>query len=306
MSVCAAAFGMWRTQIWKLLENDDMALFSGLNTRQSSERTGMKAAMNIHCKNSLMEVIELQIIPRLVDSHPAFGPSKAQNFGTDFDPDAAEIAAFARICIETHPEVATQRIEQWVQRGCSMDDIFLKLITPVARHLGWMWEEDEADFSQVSIGLIRLQQITHQLGYSYQSGPQCAGRVRRLMIGSAPGSQHLLGLSIVSEFFRKGGWEVVVEIADTESALLEAVQSEWFDLVGLSVGLIEQLPSLADLIAQLKRASRNSKVPVILGGPAFLNSVMQGPELGADGISVNAADAVTLGSMLVELPAIEA
>jgi hypothetical protein len=47
----------------------------------------------------------------------------------------------------------------------------------------------------VSLGLIRLQQIPHMLGYTYQSGPRSAGVVRRMMIGSAPGSQHLLGLS---------------------------------------------------------------------------------------------------------------
>jgi methanogenic corrinoid protein MtbC1 len=246
-----------------------------------------------------MEVIELQIIPRLVDSHPAFGPSIVQKSVEKFDPDASEIAAFARMCVHEQPKTAAQRIEQWVQHGYAIDDIFLKLIAPVARHLGWMWEQDEVDFSQVSLGLICLQQITHQLGYSYQSGPLCAGGVRRMMIGSAPGSQHLLGLSIVAEFFRKDGWEVVVEIADNQSALLDAVRSEWFDLVGLSVGLLEQLSSLPDLIGQLKHASRNENVPVILGGAAFLNTDTQLPELGAEGISTGADEAVKLGNLLV-------
>jgi methanogenic corrinoid protein MtbC1 len=280
-----------------------MAIFGDMNSGHSTESIRLKAAMNIHCKNSLKEVIELQIIPRLVDSHPAFGPSIVQNSIEKFDPDSSEIAAFARICVHDQPQAAAQRVEQWVQHGYAIDDILLKLIAPVARHLGWMWEQDEVDFSQVSLGLISLQQITHQLGYSYQSGPLCAGGVRRMMIGSAPGSQHLLGLSIVAEFFRKDGWEVVVEIADTQSALLDAIRSEWFDLVGLSVGLLEQLPSLPDLIGQLKHASRNANVPVILGGAAFMGSDTQGLELGADGISVDAADAVMLGNLLVELPA---
>jgi methanogenic corrinoid protein MtbC1 len=276
-----------------------MAIFGGLNSGQSSESRGPKAVMNAYCKNSLMDVIELQIIPRLVDSHPAFGPSKVPKANVKFEPDSQEIASFARMCVSEPPRAATQRIDQWVQDGCAVDDIFLKLIAPVARHLGWMWEQDEADFSQVSLGLIRLQQITHRLGYSYQSGPLRAGGVRRLMMGSAPGSQHLLGLSIVAEFFRKDGWDVVVEIADTQSALLEAVGSEWFDLVGLSVGLLEQLPSVPDLIAQLKKASRNANVPVILGGAAFLGSGIQLPELGAEGISTDAADAVMLANLLV-------
>ena len=279
-----------------------MAIFSGANSGQSSEPVGLKAAMNIHCKNSLMEVIELQIIPRLVDSHPALATLKFASSVFKFELDTAEITEFARMCVQEPAHVTTQRVEQWVQFGYTVDDIFLKLIAPVARHLGWMWEQDEADFSQVSLGLIRLQQITHELGYSYQSGPQIAGGVRRMMIGSAPGSQHLLGLSIVAEFFRKAGWEVVVEIADSQSALLQAVGSEWFDLVGLSVGLVEQLPIVPDLIAQMKRASKNAKVPLILGGPAFFVSNVTASELDADGISLDAADAVTLGNQLVKLP----
>jgi methanogenic corrinoid protein MtbC1 len=278
----------------------DSGNLGSLVSGQPSEKIAAKVAMDVHCKNSLMEVIELQIIPRLVDSHLASGLPRVQKRFTQFNPDSGEIASFSRMCI--HGQAVSQRVEQWVQQGCAIDDIFLKLVAPVARHLGWMWEQDEADFSQVSLGLIRLQQITHQLGYSYQSGPLCAGAVRRMMIGSAPGSQHLLGLSIVAEFFRKDAWDVVVEIADNQSALLQAVANEWFDLVGLSVGLCEQLPSLAELIAKLKAASKNPDVPVILGGTAFLGCEMQGPELGADGISTNAADAVMLGNLLVEPP----
>ncbi len=70
------------------------------------------------------------------------------------------------------------------------------LIAVAARHMGWMWEQDAADFSQVTLGLMRLQHIAHRLGYAYRSGLQAAGRVRRMVIGSAPGSQHLLGLSV--------------------------------------------------------------------------------------------------------------
>jgi methanogenic corrinoid protein MtbC1 len=280
-----------------------MAITGELISGRQHQSYGLKAAMNSYCKNSLLEVIELQIIPRLVDSHPALGPLTVQKHSLVFDPDPLEIAAFAQLCIQAHPKAPAQRIEQWVQQGFAIDDIFLKLIAPVARHLGWMWEQDDVDFSQVSLGLIRLQQITHMLGYTYQSGPRSAGVVRRMMIGSAPGSQHLLGLSMVAEFFRKDGWQVVVEIADSGDGLLQAVGSEWFDLVGLSVGLSGQLPMLPELIAQLKAASRNVAVPVILGGPAFLGSKAKGPDFGADGVSTDAADAVILGNLLVAAPA---
>jgi methanogenic corrinoid protein MtbC1 len=279
-----------------------MAISGELISGRQPQSYGLKAAMSSYCKNSLLEVIELQIIPRLVDSHPALGPIKVQQPSGEFTPDSLEVISFSNLCIQAQPQLAMQRIELWVQQGYAIDEILLKLIAPVARHLGWMWEQDEVDFSQVSLGLIRLQQIIHLLGYTYQRGPQSAGAVRRMMIGSAPGSQHLLGLSMVAEFFRQDGWEVVVEIADSQSGLLQAIGNEWFDLVGLSVGLTGQLPMLPGLIAQLKAASRNAAVPVVLGGAAFFGGDVQNPDLGADGISTDAADAVMLGNLLVARP----
>ncbi|NVO04656.1 MAG: cobalamin B12-binding domain-containing protein [Rhodoferax sp.] len=181
------------------------------------------------------------------------------------------------------------------------DDLFIKLIAPAARELGWMWEEDIVDFSQVTLGLVRLQQLTHRLGYEYQSGPQSAGATHRMMIACAPGSQHILGLVMVSELFRKAGWHVVVEISTDEEGLLQAVKNEWFDLIGLSVGLTDQLASLPALVANIKAASKKPGVPVILGGAAFMGSDATAHSLGADGISTNALEAVDMGVALLAL-----
>jgi len=70
-------------------------------------------------------------------------------------------------------------------------------------------------------------------------------------------------------------------------------------VIGLSVGLVEQLPAIPALIARLKSASRNPNAFVILGGPALLQSKMDGVALAADAISVNAAEAVKLAGELL-------
>ena len=124
--------------------------------------------------------------------------------------------------------------------------------------------------------------------------------VRRIMLASAPGSQHILGLAMVSEFFRAEGWQVVVEISTTEKALLHAVSHEWFDVIGLSVGLVEQLPHIPALMANLKNASRNPNTCVILGGPALLDADNHAKVGQADGISISAPEAVKLAGDLLK------
>jgi methanogenic corrinoid protein MtbC1 len=165
-----------------------------------------------------------------------------------------------------------------------------------------MWEDDRVDFMQVTMGLLKMHQITHRLGYEYQDGPKKAGVVRRIMLASAPGSQHILGLAMVSEFFRKDGWQVVVEVATTERELLHAVGNEWFDLVGLSVGLVEQISTLPGLIGLIQQSSRNPQTKFILGGPAFLKSNASAESLGAHAVSTDAADAIKQATQLVAAP----
>jgi len=252
------------------------------------------------CKGSLRSVIESQIIPRLLQAHSLGNASNAQDFNTAYAPDDAQVQDFAKLCVQASPEQATAHVRQLQREGVSNNDIFLKLIASAARCLGTWWEEDRIDFTVVTLGLLHMQQLTHELGYDYHAAPKSAGPVRRVMLASAPGSQHILGLVMVSEFFRKEGWQVVVEIANTEAEIYQAAANEWFDLVGLSVGLVEQIPTLTALISRVKKASRNPDTPVLLGGPAFFKETVQAPSLGADGISLDALHGLELASKLVD------
>jgi methanogenic corrinoid protein MtbC1 len=252
------------------------------------------------CKGSLRSVIETQIIPRLLLAHKSLAASNAQDFNTAFEPSPAEIENFASLCVHASPEGASNLVKQLRQEGASDDDIFLKLMAPAARLLGTWWEEDKTDFTVVTLGLLRMQQLTHELGYDYHEAPKHVGAIRRVMLAAAPGSQHILGLVMVSEFFRKAGWQVVVEIANTEREILQAASNEWFDLIGLSVGLVEQIPTLAELIGRIKKSSRNPETPVLLGGPAFFNRDTTAKSLGANGISLDALHGLKLATEMVE------
>jgi methanogenic corrinoid protein MtbC1 len=206
---------------------------------------------------------------------------------------------FAQACLDTDPQAVFNHLDALRGKGMGAQTVFLDVITPAARHLGDLWDQDKMDFTLVAQGLLRMHHAMRHLGYETQDGPQSAGDVRRIMLASAPGSQHILGLAMVSEFFRADHWQVVVEISTSEQALLHTVSHEWFDVIGLSVGLVEQLPAIPALIARLKTASRNPNAFVILGGPALLQTQMDGVALAADAISVNAAEAVKLAGELI-------
>ena len=252
------------------------------------------------CKTSLLSVIESQIIPRLLDAHPSVKALDLEQAQGDLvAASEQDMLDFAQACLATDSQAVFNHLDVLRDKGLGIQTVFLDVITPAARYLGDLWEQDKMDFTVVAQGLLRMHHGMRHLGYETQDGPQTAGDVRRIMLASAPGSQHILGLAMVSEFFRADHWQVVVEISTSEQALLHTVAHEWFDVIGLSVGLVEQLPNIPALIARLKTASRNPNAFVILGGPALLQTQMDGVALAADAISVNAAEAVKLAGELL-------
>ena len=262
---------------------------------------GVKRAASLQddCKDSLLAVIEEQIIPRLLNVQQFF-PGKAANSAEEIlGAEQPEFEAFTQHCLKGDAVKANQIVDSLSERGLAHDRIFLELITPAARHLGALWEQDLCDFTQVTCGLAMMHQMIYRLGYESPAGQNREGASERVMLACAPGSQHFLGLTIVADFFRQAGSEVVLEISSSESELLRAVANEWFDVVGISVALEAQIQSLPDLIAHLRASSGNPKVRVVLGGPIFLIHDFSPDNLGADAIFTDAREAVGAVQRLV-------
>ncbi|MCE2783073.1 B12-binding domain-containing protein [Limnohabitans sp.] len=257
------------------------------------------------CKRSLTEVIETQIIPRLVQAHRVdLHDANAPTAGPGISPK--QLATFVALSKSSSASETTQFIDELLHQGVTTDRIFLELIAPAARQLGLMWEQDLCDFTEVTCGLVRMHEITHRLGFEYQNGPQLGGDVQRIMLASAPGSQHFLGMTIVSDFFRKAGWDVVIEISLSEKELVHAVNNEWFDVIGISCATEAQLKTLPGLIRALKAASGNPEPGVLLGGPIFTVQQHDARSLGADGICIDVKEAVALAASFRSSPSASA
>lgn len=254
---------------------------------------------NDPCRLAMLSVLEEQIIPRLVLAHPLVANPLTTADVARRAPTIAEVRQLAQMCLSDDRGGVAALIAALQEEGLPLEAIFVDLVAPAARLLGTMWDDDQIGFDQVTMGLVFMHEIVHGMGYEYQDGPQQAGAVQRVMLACAPGSQHVLGLSIVSEFFRKGGWQVVMEISPSARELRHAVQNEWFDLIGLSIALEAQLADLPALVVSLKKASRNPKVRVLLGGRVFHDQRLDPRDFGAEGICTDAKEATAVAAAVV-------
>ena len=104
---------------------------------------------------------------------------------------------------------------------------------------------------------------------------------------------------MVSEFFRKEGWQVWLELGSAESDLLTNIADEWFDVIGLSIGSDAELDDLSGLIGRIREASHNPSVFVMIGGPAIHGRTDLSNRFGAAAFAADAASAVELAKELL-------
>ncbi len=271
---------------------------SASNDSASSSRYAENKNSKDACQASLMEILESQIIPNLLKSNESAAPFFSTDGIRTELPTEEEIARFAVLCIESNQEAPNIFVQSLMSEGLASEAIFLHLLAPAARHLGYLWEDDLCDFTQVTIGLVRMQQITLRLGSEFQEKRKSAMEGMRALFAPVPGSQHTFGVLMVSEFFRREGWQVWMELGSSETTLLEAVKKDWFEVIGLSVGIEAHVESLTNTIRHIRASSANTQAKILIGGPLLTLSPDLYKEVGADGAAGDAASAVELARTL--------
>ena len=241
----------------------------------------------------LLNTLEKEVLPRLLQAHAhsEAGPDKRPTI-TDNDVPHTVVQQLVQMALTNDTADMLAYVQAIHAQGVALETVYLHVLTPVARTLGEMWERDECSFTDVTVGLWRIKQVMHELSPTFQSVAQEQSHGREVMLVPTPGSAHNLGLFMVSEFFRRSGWRVSGELLSQPSDMLHAVQKDWIDLVGLSVGISDHVAPLADLIKALRGASRNPALQVMVGGPLMLAHPEYVSSLGADFMAEDAPTAV--------------
>jgi len=257
-----------------------------------------KACTEAEYLESLVKTIEGKILPHIIEQH--LESSIPEDLLAKATIDENNILQLTTLVLQEDARVSVDFVKEIHASGTSLEDIYLLLLTPVARKLGAMWEEDESSFTDVTIGLWRIKQLMYDLSPIFQQYAEQNKTGSSIMLVPLPGSQHNLGLFMVSEFFAKAGWRIWGELAATEDEIIQMAANEWFDVVGLSASVREQFPQLKELIKSIKAKSKNPKVGVIIGSPVFNQFPELIDDLGADMVGMDAEDALEKATFYVE------
>ena len=180
--------------------------------------------------------------------------------------DQSQVALLTQAAIKSMEE--TRKIlMKWRSQGHSLKDTYLFGITGSARLIGELWSRDTLDFVNVTIALSRLHRVMHEFSQEFLSEGNSESNGLSLLLMTEPGSQHGLGVFMLSEFFRQAGWRVTLaspqDIVDFKRIFL----SDWFDAVVLSISTDRQIDTVSKVVLELSKATINPKLKIYVGGP---------------------------------------
>lgn len=249
----------------------------------------------------LARVIESEVIPRLVlarrveDDRQTPPPLRAAA------PTEEEVVRLAALAIDHELPAALAFVEGVRARGVAIESLYLELLAPAARRLGGWWEADRRSFSEVTIGVWRLQQLLHELNPLFQRDAIAPSADLRALLVTAPGEQHSFGLAMVAEFFRRAGWLVSGGPLFTVEELSATVHREWFAVVGISAGSETRIETVASTIHAIRRASRNRALGILVGGVVFDGHPERVNLVGADAGASDARQAPLQARALLDM-----
>ena len=239
----------------------------------------------------LSRIVELEIIPRLMLMHSA-QPLADRPPLPLLILSAEHVQTLARLAVEGDAEASGMYVRALLDAGASQEQVFLDLLAPCARWLGQMWDEDRYDFSQVTIALWRLQRVLHEQGSRFNQVTRPDADSHRALLAAVPGAQHTFGVVMAAEFFSRAGWDVECEPKASWPELQSRLNLGWFDMFGLSIATGDSIALVASAILDMREASANPQIFVMVGGPMAAELPELARLCGADAMASEAGKAV--------------
>jgi methanogenic corrinoid protein MtbC1 len=292
----------WRhgsDRLWRPANDTAVARGASGDISRAAPAARSHQGSNSSSLNLLVRTVEAEVLPRLILARRAALAAPPVEPGVVLA--ATDVAELVTLVLGQEASAACAFVESLRQRQVTLDSVYLHLLTPAARELGEMWNEDRVDFTQVTVGLMRLQQVLRAINPAFLETVPYGARGARVLLVPAPGEQHTFGLVMVAEFFRRAGWAVSGGPDSKGVDPVALVRTLPYAMIGISIGSTTRLDGVARQIRAVRRASCNRSIGVMVGGPLLLAHPEIVSMVGADATASDGAQAVAQAEGLLAL-----
>jgi methanogenic corrinoid protein MtbC1 len=243
--------------------------------------------------DQLFRTIESEIIPRLMLSQ--VGQRGLMRLPVDslpgMQPTHDEVLGFCDAVLSPDDSAALRYIGQLRAKGFGLEALLLNLMAPTARRLGELWTSDALSFTEVTVGLSRMQNVLRELSLGHNHEVFADAETPTVMFLPVPGEQHTFGVMMVEELFRRSGFNVVTAPLEHRE-LMFMVKNNDYDILGFSISCEQLVDKLTWVIRAARRASRNRDLKIMVGGRVFVEHPELVKHCGADATAIDGPRAV--------------
>ena len=159
---------------------------------------------------------------------------------------------------------ARRVVEQALEGGIPIPDIYLGVLAPAMQEVGHRWAMGELNVAEEHYATAVAQSILDGLGRRLRRPPKDG---RLAIVSGTPEELHALGTRVVADFLETDGWEVLQLGTGAPAGDIAAlVESEQPDLVALSTATAGVIEGVVEVLQALRAISPR---PCIVAGGRF-------------------------------------
>ncbi len=217
----------------------------------------------------------------------------------DADHPLADLAArYLDALLAGKRHSASRLILEAVERGASVEDVYLLVFQPVQREVGRLWQANRISVAMEHYCTAATQLIMSQL-YAHIFNAEKTGR--RFVATCVGGDLHEIGLRMVADFLEMAGWDTYFLGADVpEEDVVQMLAQRGPDVLGISVTMPYHLGAAEWLIRAVRASGAGQDVKILVGGFPFNVVPDLWQRVGADAYARDAREAVRVADALVE------
>lgn len=205
-------------------------------------------------------------------------------------PSEEAIDALADSLISPNPDESLSMVVALQGQGICRDSIYLGYLAGAARRLGERWVADTLSFADVTLGAGRLYIILRALRPAFASKNRCPETGKTALFCSAPGENHVLGVTMAADMFRERGWTIDLRTGVSHDELVQVATERCYPIIGLSASSRRMVLPLTRVIASLRVVNPASYI-LVSGELTALEDDL-GKIVDADFVAHNAPEAI--------------
>lgn len=144
-----------------------------------------------------------------------------------------------------------------------LEDIYINVISKAMEEIGARWEKGILSIAEEHVASFLTREILDY--FKYRSIPLAAKKRPKIALVTVEGDHHMLPIKIASDIIEAKGWEVFnLEHPLPIDDLLNFLNNHHIDKLGISISINEALPTLHQMISDIKKSNKN--ITIVVGG----------------------------------------